>query len=314
MTESVDPEDNADGTSPATPGRGPHQADAAPEGPETVEPVQSGEESTRATDPGAAPASDLRLSDLEATVNLTGNDGHLGGDAQLAEDFSRNHLKGLLEALIFASDSPIKPGDLARAASAPVKQVKELLLELKKEYVPRGVQLDEVAGGWVFRTSMVFAPFVRDLTKHKPVRLTRAQVETLAIIAYRQPVTRPEVDDIRGVDSGPVLKLLLERDLVKILGKKDEPGRPIIYGTTATFLEFFGLKSLKDLPTLKEFTELSEDSRRTVEKELGDVLDGSQPAEAVSLPATDDTHHDTLAPPGEATPADGVDHASEERD
>jgi segregation and condensation protein B len=129
-------------------------------------------------------------------------------------------------------------------------------------------------------------------------------VETLAIIAYRQPITRPEVDDIRGVDSGPVLKLLLERDLVRILGKKDEPGRPLLYGSTTVFLEFFGLRSLKDLPTLEEFTELSEDSRRVVERELGEVLDGSQPAPGVAdpphsedAPSAPDLPHDTIAPP-----------------
>jgi segregation and condensation protein B len=149
--------------------------------------------------------------------------------------------------------------------------VKELLAELKVDYATRGMHLDEVAGGWVFRTSPQYAPFVRDLTKQRPVRLTRAQVETLAIIAYRQPITRPEVDDVRGVDSGPVLKLLLERDLVRILGKRDEPGRPLIYGTTTQFLEFFGLKSLKDLPTLREFTELSDESREAFEDELGET-------------------------------------------
>ena len=117
--------------------------------------------------------------------------------------------------------------------------------------------LDEVAGGWLFRTNAQYAPFVRELAGGSPVRLTRAQIETLAIMAYRQPITRPEIDDIRGVDSGATLKLLLERDLVRILGKKDEPGRPLLYGTTTQFLEFFGLKSLKDLPTLREFTELT---------------------------------------------------------
>ncbi len=183
----------------------------------------------------------------------------------------RKHLRGLLEALVFASDSPIKPNELAKLASAPQKQVKELLAELKVDYASRGMHLDEVAGGWVFRTSPQYAPFVRDLTKQKPVRLTRAQVETLAIIAYRQPITRPEVDDVRGVDSGPVLKLLLERDLVRILGKRDEPGRPLIYGSTSHFLEFFGLKSLKDLPTLREFTELSDESRSAFEDELGET-------------------------------------------
>jgi segregation and condensation protein B len=202
-------------------------------------------------------------------------------------EVSRTHLKGLLEALIFVSDHPIKANDLAKTAAANVKLVRELLVELKGEYEARGVQLDEVAGAWIFRSNVAYAPFVRDLAKQKPVRLSRAQVETLAILAYRQPITRPEIDDIRGVDCGPVLKLLLERDLVRILGRKDEPGRPMLYGTTSAFLEFFGLKSLKDLPTLREFTELSEDSRRVVERELGDVLDGSQPSEAVATAAAD---------------------------
>jgi segregation and condensation protein B len=189
-----------------------------------------------------------------------------------ARELSRAHLRGLLEALVFASDKPVKSGELARLASAPVKHVRDLLAELRETYANRGIVLDEVAGGWLFRTSVEYAPFVREMSSEKPVRLTRAQVETLAITAYRQPITRPEVDDIRGVDSGATLKLLLERDLVRILGKKDEPGRPLLYGTTTQFLEFFGLRSLKDLPTLKEFTELSEESRRTAEAELGDVL------------------------------------------
>jgi segregation and condensation protein B len=192
------------------------------------------------------------------------------------EGVSRQHLKGLVEALVFVSDRPVKTAELAKAASAEAKLVKELLAELVAEYRPRGVHLDEVAGGWAFRTSAAYAPFVRDLATQKPVRLTRAQIETLAIVAYRQPITRPETDDIRGVDSGPVLKLLLERDLVRILGRKDEPGRPVLYGTTTAFLELFGLKSLKDLPTLREFTDLNEDSRRVVERELGEEPEPSE--------------------------------------
>jgi segregation and condensation protein B len=143
-----------------------------------------------------------------------------------------------------------------------------------------------------------YAPFVRELSAEKPVRLTRAQVETLAIVAYRQPVTRPEIDDIRGVDSGATLKLLLERDLVRILGKKDEPGRPMLYGTTGQFLEFFGLKSLKDLPTLKEFTELTDESRRIAESELGDVLaePGTEPGMHSPTLTPEPVHHDTVAP------------------
>ena len=131
-------------------------------------------------------------------------------------------------------------------------------------------QLQEVAGGYCCRSNPEFAAYVKTHLAQRPVRLSRAQLETLSIIAYRQPITRPEVDDIRGVDSGPVLKGLLERDLIKILGKKDEPGRPMLYGTTVQFLELFNMRSLQDLPTLKEFTELTDDSRRRFEKSLGE--------------------------------------------
>lgn len=221
---------------------------------------------------------------------------------------ARDHLRGLIEALVFASDKPLSVRELSRASEAPSKDVKVLLEELRLFYKPRGIQLDEVAGGFVFRTNAVFAPFVRDLTKQKPVKLTRAQLETLAILAYRQPITRPEIDDIRGVDSGPVLKMLLERDLVRILGKKDEPGRPLLYGSTPEFLEFFGLKSLKDLPTLQEFTELNEDSKRVAEKELGESFDDLQTLldhgeeEAAPEAAGTGEAHDTEIPPAFADP------------
>ncbi len=224
---------------------------------------------------------------------------------------ARDHLRGLLEALVFASDKPLSVRELSRASEAPPKDVKVLLEELRLFYKPRGIQLDEVAGGFVFRTNAVFAPFVRDLTKQKPVKLTRAQLETLAILAYRQPITRPEIDDIRGVDSGPVLKMLLERDLVRILGKKDEPGRPLLYGSTPDFLEFFGLKSLKDLPTLQEFTELNEDSKRVAEKELGEsfddlqtLLDHSEDDAAPEAAGAGEPHDTEIPPPFANTDAD----------
>jgi segregation and condensation protein B len=214
-------------------------------------------------------------------------------EPEQAKELTRDHLRGLLEALVFASDKPATSHELARLASAPLKQVKELMGELKAHYSGRGILLDEVAGGWLFRTGVQFAPFVRELAGGRPVRLSRAQIETLAIAAYRQPITRPEIDEIRGVDSGATLKLLLERELIRILGKKDEPGRPLLYGTTTQFLEFFGMKSLKDLPTLREFTELSDDSRKVAEAELGEIL-----PEAAQTPLTPLMDvHDTLPPP-----------------
>lgn len=195
-------------------------------------------------------------------------------EAPETRDLSNDHLRGLLEALVFASDKPVASGQLAKLTSAPLRHVKSLMGELREHYARRGIVLLEMAGGWVFRTGAEYAPFVRELTSERPVKLSRAQIETLAIAAYRQPITRPEIDEIRGVDSGATLKLLLERDLVRILGKKDEPGRPLLYGTTSHFLEFFGLKSLRDLPTLREFTELSEDSQRALEAlPQGDAAD-----------------------------------------
>ena len=113
-----------------------------------------------------------------------------------------------------------------------------------------------MAGGYQFRTDTELAPWLRKLSKERPFRFSAAALETLAIIAYRQPVTRAEVEYLRGVDSGGVVKSLLERNLLRILGKKDVPGRPLMYGTSRHFLEFFGLKELQDLPTLKEFSAL----------------------------------------------------------
>jgi segregation and condensation protein B len=272
--------------------------------------------------PGTEPPTDPTVWDDQPTVNLTGDeiapparaDVVEEGEAEIeqARALSRSHLRGLLEALVFATDKPMRSIELARLASAPVKQVRELLAELKGDYAQRGIVLDEIAGGWLFRTSAQYAPFVRELSAERPVRLTRAQVETLAIAAYRQPVTRPEIDDIRGVDSGATLKLLLERDLVRILGKKDEPGRPLLYGTTTGFLQFFGLKSLKELPTLKEFTELSEESRLVAEAELGDVLPGSSPPSDTLAPPEEE--HDTIAPPAplETSPKTGHEDKDEE--
>jgi segregation and condensation protein B len=223
-----------------------------------------------------------------------------------AGDVSRAHLKGLIEALVFASDHPLTVNDIAKAAGrADKKLIRALCDELRQDYSRRGFHLEEVAGGLIFRTSATYAPFVRDMVAKKPVRMTRAQVETLAIISYRQPITRPEVDDIRGVDSGPVMKLLLDRDLIRILGKKDEPGRPLLYGTTQVFLEFFGLKSLKDLPSLREFTELSDESRRVYEREMETSPDEATDADvdalatAASVVAGDATAT-TTAPPGGA--------------
>jgi segregation and condensation protein B len=228
-----------------------------------------------------------------------------GVDAQGESAETHRYLKGVVEALLFVAEVPLTPKELARAAKIDRKRTTELLEELRAEYAPRGIQIHEVAGGYCFRSNPEFANYVKSHLAQRPVRLSRAQLETLAIIAYRQPITRPEVDDIRGVDSGPVLKGLLERDLVKILGKKDEPGRPMLYGTTVQFLELFNMRSLQDLPTLKEFTELSEDSRRRFEKSLGEDAPEGPLDEAVLGAAAEAT------PAGDAEAAAPAEEAAE---
>jgi segregation and condensation protein B len=182
---------------------------------------------------------------------------------------SDERVRTVIESLLFVSDKPLALEQLHEATGiAPERITKALskLQGLRREGIA-GVVLHEVGGGWQLRTDPGSAEYVRRYLKVKPQRLTRAAVETMAIIAYRQPVTRPEIEDIRGVDTGAVLKALLERRLIKILGKKEEVGRPILYGTTREFLEFFAIKDLSSLPTLREFQELSEEHQEIVEKE-----------------------------------------------
>jgi segregation and condensation protein B len=166
-----------------------------------------------------------------------------------------SEIKPVLESLIFVSESPIRletliellPESGEEGILAGIQQIKEDFEDLS-----RGLELVEVAGGYQFRTKPRWAEWVNRLKKVKTVKLSQSALETLAIIAYRQPIIRPAIEEIRGVDSGWVLRTLLERDLIKIVGRKDIPGRPIVYGTTQTFLELFGLSALSELPTLKE--------------------------------------------------------------
>ena len=165
----------------------------------------------------------------------------------------------IIEALLFAADRPVAPERLALAAEISLDEVRAALEDLAREKTSIGaLQLVEVAGGWQFVTKAQFAPYVRRLRDEKKSRLSRAAFEVLAIVAYRQPVTRGDVDTLRGVDSGGPLNFLLERKLVAPNGRKDSPGRPWLFETGPQFLEQFGLKSLEDLPDLAEFAALEE--------------------------------------------------------
>ena len=183
------------------------------------------------------------------------------------------------------------------------KDLKEILNELEEEYEERAgaLQIVEVANGYQFRTRAEFAPWIGKLRQQRFARLSRAALETLAIVAYRQPVTRAEAESIRGVDSGAVLGTLLERRLLRILGRKEVPGRPILYGTTQEFLELFGLKSLKDLPTLREIKDMVDTSRERAEGEEGEIEPGE------GAPEEERASHDAQAVPKGPVPVDSED-------
>jgi segregation and condensation protein B len=184
--------------------------------------------------------------------------------------------KHLVEALIFASDRPLTVQRLRQLTRVgDVRRIEQALTEIAADYVERGVVLQQVSGGYQFRTRTQFSIWVQQLIAGRPVRLSRAQLETLAIIAYRQPITRPEIDDIRGVDSSATLKLLIDRMLIRVLGKREEVGRPMLYGTTKEFLDFFSLGDLRELPTLREYSELTAESRKVMSDRLGVAADGS---------------------------------------
>lgn len=180
-------------------------------------------------------------------------------------------LNAIVEGLIFVSDSPVSLDRLTELLPEYDRAaVRIALQELRDDYEQRGagVHLVEVAGGWQLRTVPELMPYLSRMVKGKPARFSQSALETLAIVAYRQPITRQEVEYLRGVDTGAVLKTLLDKKLVKILGKKDIPGRPIIYGTTREFLEVFNLKDLKGLPTLREISALDEAPAFEVQEEL----------------------------------------------
>ncbi|CAG0968720.1 Segregation and condensation protein B [Geobacteraceae bacterium] len=181
------------------------------------------------------------------------------------------NLKSIVESLLFVADAPVTFDRLCTLLEEFDRgEVKEALNALQDEYgrEGRGVVLAEVATGFQFRTPAENADYLRRLTKTRPVKFSQSALETLAIIAYRQPVTRAEIEYLRGVDSGGVLKTILEKKLIKILGKKDIPGKPLIYGTTREFLELFSLKDLRSLPTLKEIRDLSETAPYEQQEEL----------------------------------------------
>jgi segregation and condensation protein B len=169
------------------------------------------------------------------------------------------NIKNIIESLLFVAEEPLTVDRLKRIlAEAEPKEIRRALDDIAAEYDARkgGFYLHQVAGGYQIRTRPEYSPWIKRLIQPKPLRLSKAALETLAIVAYKQPVIRSDIEHIRGVDCGGVLRVLLERKFIRVLGRKEIPGRPLIYATTRRFLEVFDLKTLKDLPTPKEIEEL----------------------------------------------------------
>jgi len=161
-------------------------------------------------------------------------------------------LVAAVEACLFAAGDPVKVAVLAQAVRQPPSVVRAVLAHLAQRNEASGVVLERIGEGWRYRTAARFATTIQRMTGSKPTKLSQAALEVLAVIAYRQPVTRPEIESLRGVDSGGVLKTLLDRGLVRAAGRSDDQGRPLLYRTSSRFLDTFSLPNVRALPTLAE--------------------------------------------------------------
>ena len=225
------------------------------------------------------------------SVPAFGNDGVLdevakeaGIDAvnSQAEAINARELKAILEAVLFVSPEPVPVARLMSivgtvSKSEVVQALGILTHDLDQD--GRGIQLVQVAGGYRLVTKQEYGPWLKRMDKAKSAqKLSRSALESLAIIAYKQPLVRSEIEEIRGVETSGVLRTLCERKLVRIVGRKDVPGRPIMYGTTKFFLEHFGLQDLSQLPPLREFKELgeSEQALLPIEEESLEMVETSE--------------------------------------
>ena len=222
---------------------------------------------------------------------VTGVDEVLGTVVSDASDvppaaMNERELHAILETLLFVSHEPVTLDRLAAVLGGISKSdVRRALEQMKSDYErnDRGIHISEVAGGFQLATRPEYAPWIKALGKTKPAaKLSRSGLESLAIIAYKQPIVRAEIEAIRGVETSGVLRTLLERKLVRIVGRKEVPGRPIMYGTTKFFLQHFGLRDLAELPPLREFKELGESEQALLPIGSEPLQIGMDPSETLS--------------------------------
>tara|TARA_Y100001978_G_scaffold117489_1_gene104808 strand:+ start:428 stop:1075 length:648 start_codon:yes stop_codon:yes gene_type:complete len=185
---------------------------------------------------------------------------------KLDEGFPSEKVKAIIEAALLSADGPVpldrlvglfKDGEITADIKEKRQIIKTALKELNDECENRGVELTNLAGGYRFQSRQELSPWISRLWDEKPPRYTRALLETLAIIAYQQPVSRGDIEQIRGVAVSPnIMRTLMDREWVQSLGHREVPGRPMLFGTTRSFLDYFGVKKLSDLPPLEEIKEL----------------------------------------------------------
>lgn len=200
-------------------------------------------------------------------------------------------LKFIIESLLFVTEEPLSVQQFKNIlGTEEADAIRTALEALTDEYDRRGggFELRQVAGGFQFRTRSEYSEWVKKLLKPSPAKLSRAALETLAIIAYKQPIIRGNVEHIRGVDCGGVLRMLLEKKLIRVLGRKDIPGRPMIYGTTRQFLEVFNLKDLRDLPSPKEIESLGTETEEIFPLSEDDTANQLTSDNALSQPLVAD--------------------------
>ncbi len=246
------------------------------------------------------PAETESMSEDSGAPDDTAKDAGVEAVGGQAEAIDTRELKAILEAVLFVSPEPVPVARLTSilgtVSKAEVAQaLKVLTHDLDQD--GRGIQLVQVAGGYRLVTKQEYGPWLKRMDKAKAAqKLSRSALESLAIIAYKQPLVRAEIEEIRGVETSGVLRTLLERKLVRIVGRKDVPGRPIMYGTTKFFLEHFGLQDLSQLPPLREFKELgeSEQALLPIEEESLGTTETSDSSDSESLASPSDLADGTI--------------------
>lgn len=226
------------------------------------------------------------------------------------------NLKNIVEAALLAAGRPLTLDTLLSLFIEDVqpdrKALREILLDLSEDYQGRGIEVKEVSSGWRIQVRSDYAAWVSRLWEDKPGRYSRALMETLALIAYRQPITRGEIEEIRGVSvSTYIVKTLLEREWIRVLGQRDVPGRPSLYGTTREFLDYFNLKALDELPTLAEIRDLDEinreldlEARPSDTDDTEPVSDAAEVAESEGETTDPASEHEAIPDAAEEIPAD----------